>query len=321
MRRIPVRPFALLLVLVALAMVGLTVHRAGAAESAATMPSAPTFPPLPPIGERRVLIISIDGLRPDVLLRADAPRLRSLMKEGSFTFWAQTTAVAVTLPSHVSMLTGVTPQQHRIEWNRDLEFKEPVYPAVPTIFDLAHAAGMSTGMAVGKSKFSVLGKPGVIHDVYLPDEGKVTDAIVAKEAVRILREKRPRVMFVHLPDVDTVGHSIGWGTPEQVAAAGRADAAVGEVLNALDEKARVATLVIVSADHGGAGRGHGPDDARSRHIPWIASGPGISTNLDLTLFSELNVRTEDTFATACDYLGLTTRAVVGKPVKQIYATR
>src|SRR5262252_2056340 len=54
----------------------------------------------------RVLIISIDGLRPDLLLRAAMPRVRGLCSDGSYTFWAETTPEAYTLPCHISMLTG-----------------------------------------------------------------------------------------------------------------------------------------------------------------------------------------------------------------------
>ena len=71
--------------------------------------------PARPLAVRRVLIVSIDGLRPDALLRANAPAIRGLMQRGSFSMWARTTAVSVTLPSHVSMLTGVTPNHHHIE--------------------------------------------------------------------------------------------------------------------------------------------------------------------------------------------------------------
>ncbi|GIW74943.1 MAG: hypothetical protein KatS3mg104_0006 [Phycisphaerae bacterium] len=56
--------------------------------------------------EPRVLIISIDGLRPDLALRAEMPNLRSLLRNGSYSFWAYTTPAAITLPSHTSMLTG-----------------------------------------------------------------------------------------------------------------------------------------------------------------------------------------------------------------------
>src|SRR5690349_16024485 len=84
----------------------------------------------------RVLVISVDGLRPDLLARAYTPNLHALMQAGSFTLWARTTAVSVTLPSHVSMLTGVTPQRHEIDWNRDLPLSKPVYPRGSTLFDL-----------------------------------------------------------------------------------------------------------------------------------------------------------------------------------------
>src|SRR5262245_52214053 len=87
---------------------------------------------------RRVMIISIDGLRPDLLLRADAPKLRALLPQATFTFWATTVPHAITIPSHVSMLTGVVPRRHEIEWNKDLPLSEPVYPKVPTLFEIAH---------------------------------------------------------------------------------------------------------------------------------------------------------------------------------------
>lgn len=98
-----------------------------------------------PSTDHRVLIISVDGLRPDLLLRSKTPVLQKLMDQGSYTCWAQTTAVSVTLPSHVSMLTGVKPQIHQIEWNHDIPLSSPVYPKVPTLFELAKHAGYSTG--------------------------------------------------------------------------------------------------------------------------------------------------------------------------------
>ena len=63
-------------------------------------------------------------------------------------------------------------------------------------------------------------------------------------------------------------------------------------------------MVIVSADHGGAGLTHGADDARSRYIPWIIAGPGIKHGYDLTQRAEVEVRTEDSAAMICYLLGL-----------------
>src|SRR4051794_8442370 len=109
---------------------------------------AQTTRPIPQI--ERMVIISIDGCRPDLLLRADCPNVRTLVKDGAFSFWARTTAVSITLPSHVSMLTGVTPQKHGIVWNEDLPLQTPIYPKYPTIFELAHAAGYTTALISGK---------------------------------------------------------------------------------------------------------------------------------------------------------------------------
>jgi predicted AlkP superfamily pyrophosphatase or phosphodiesterase len=264
---------------------------------------AQTTRPIPQIDH--VLIISIDGLRPDVLLRAEAPRMHQLCHEGTFTFWARSTPASITLPTHVSMLTGVTPEKHAILWNGDLPLSQPVYPTAPTIFELAHRAGRTTAMVVGKSKFTVLDKPATIDFKFIPRVAKAEDAEVTSNAVRILRQHKPELMFVHLPSVDTVGHASGWGTPEQLAAVAGADACVGQILDTLsqaDLKAR--TLIILTADHGGAGRTHGAEDPRSRSIPWIAVGPGVRKDFDLTLLAELNVDVYDTFATACAVLAI-----------------
>jgi arylsulfatase A-like enzyme len=98
------------------------------------------------------------------------------------------------------------------------------------------------------------------------------------------------------------------------------DEQLGKLLAALDElQLRDKTVILISADHGGAGRTHGGDDPRSQHIPWIVSGPGIRPDYDLTQDPRLQVRTEDTFATVCYLLGLPPGDVEGKAVEQVVA--
>lgn len=110
----------------------------------------------------RVLIVSIDDCRPDVALRAEMPVLRSLLLQGSFTFWARTIDVAVTPPSHTSMLTGVTPARHKVDWNDDVGPERFHYPEFPTPMDLARQKGMTTALVAAKSKFVVLAQPGSV---------------------------------------------------------------------------------------------------------------------------------------------------------------
>src|SRR3984957_17743813 len=121
------------------------------ATTTATTTLAQPARPIPAI--QKVLIVSIDGLRPDLALRADTPTIHQLIKDGSFSFWARTTAESVTLPSHTSMLTGAQPIKHGIQWNMELPLDYPVYPAYPTLFQLAKKAGYTTAMAAGKNKF------------------------------------------------------------------------------------------------------------------------------------------------------------------------
>jgi arylsulfatase A-like enzyme len=259
--------------------------------------------PIPAV--EHVLIISIDGLRPDRALWANMPNLRSLAKGGTYSFWAKTTPLAITLPSHVSMLTGVAPYKHGIEWNRELPFSEPVYPRVPTVFEMAHRSGYTTVLVAGKSKFSALNKPGTLTDADVVPDHALNNDRVAEGAVARIEKIKPNLMFVHFPDVDATGHSKGWGSHEQLAAIERTDVFLGDILAALDRAdIRKSTVIIISADHGGTGLGHGPDDPRSRYIPWIANGPGIRKDYDLTQLRDLDVKTEDTAATTCYLLGL-----------------
>ncbi len=258
-------------------------------------------PAVQPPGGPRILIISIDGLRPDVLLRSTAPNIRALMRNGSFTFYARTTDLALTLPTHVSMLTGVRPEKHHVLWDMDRDTSGPYfhYAQAATLFELARKAGYSTAMAAGKSKFIALAKPGTIDWQFLP-ERDCRDEQVTAAAVKIIEEHRPQVMFVHLPSDDYTGHSRGWGSPEQIQTTNAADQCVGQLLAALRRQNLMqSTTVIVTADHGGMSYTHGGTDVRCRLIPWIISGPGIKKNLDLTSEYYLEVRVEDTFATAC----------------------
>src|SRR4051794_34513672 len=117
--------------------------------------------------------------------------MRDMMDTGSFTLWAKTTPASITLPSHVSMLTGVTPEVHAILWNADLPLAEPVFPASPTLFELARRAGYTTALVAGKSKFSVFDKPATkkhpaaLSFKYITASKKCDDAEVISHAIDI----------------------------------------------------------------------------------------------------------------------------------------
>jgi arylsulfatase A-like enzyme len=150
----------------------------------------------------------------------------------------------------------------------------------------------------------------------------VKDDVTGRQAAKIIHNFAPRLMFVHFGYNDSIGHGLGWGSKQQVAGLAATDAAIGEVFDALRAKnVFEETTIILSADHGGAGRGHGAKIEGSKYIPWIVAGPGIRQNIDLSGYVDWPIKTYDTFATACKVLDLLPPAEIdGTPVEPAFET-
>lgn len=260
---------------------------------------------------QHVVIISIDGLRPDALELADTPALDSLKAHGAYSPNAQTVSLSITLPSHASMLSGMTPDKHGILWG----VPYIGWPGMngPTLFNVAHDAGLSTAMVFGKQKMNYLALPNSVDQLFGAD---VHDTEVKKQTVALIQAGLPNVLFIHFPDVDRVGHAAGWMSPNQLHSITFVDGLIGEIVTALENGDYLnRTLLIITADHGGHDRSHGDDSPEDRTIPWLAVGPGVRAGVILTG----SIITYDTAATALYALNLPMPEVWdGKPVLEIF---
>ncbi len=106
-----------------------------------------------------LLLISLDGMRPDYVLMADEhglkiPNLRRLSAQGAHASGVRGVLPTVTYPSHTTILTGVWPARHGIFSNvvtdpmgKNLDgwywYAEDI--RVPTLWDAASKAGMKVG--------------------------------------------------------------------------------------------------------------------------------------------------------------------------------
>jgi predicted AlkP superfamily pyrophosphatase or phosphodiesterase len=106
-----------------------------------------------------LLMISIDGLRPDAVLEADAhglkiPHLRRILQDGVHASGVRGVLPTVTYPSHTTLVTGVWPLKHGIFSNQTFDplgknfegwywYSEDI--AVPTLWEAAAKAGLTTG--------------------------------------------------------------------------------------------------------------------------------------------------------------------------------
>lgn len=126
---------------------------------------------------RYLVVISVDGMRPDSYLAAESlqlkvPTLLTLMHEGAYSEGVEPVFPSVTYPSHVTLVTGTYPGKHGIvtnlAWdplNRNNDgwrwYSEDI--RVPTLWDRARARGLRT---------SLLGWPvtvGARADLRIPD--------------------------------------------------------------------------------------------------------------------------------------------------------
>lgn len=259
-----------------------------------TQTASPTVTATPQYQGRRVIILSIDGLRPDVIELTPMPNLLNLMKSSAYSLTAQTIYPSATLPSHSSMLTGLCPQKHGVDWNDYIP--ENGVALGTDLFDLAHAAGLETVMYVGKEKLQqVTDASSIDRFVWINDRDKVV-----MENLLVDFPQDFGVLFIHFATTDDMGHVHGWLSPEQLSVTWRADEALGELLTALDDRGiRDETLLIITADHGGHDKTHGSSMPEDMTIPWIASGLGIQPKQLTT-----NIQTMDTAATAAYVLDL-----------------
>lgn len=103
---------------------------------------------------KHLILISIDGLRPDFYLdkKWPAPVLQHMASEGSHAQGVKGIFPSVTYPSHTTIITGNLPHKHGIYYNSPFEpegatgrwYWEYESIEVPTIFSLVREAGKTS---------------------------------------------------------------------------------------------------------------------------------------------------------------------------------
>jgi arylsulfatase A-like enzyme len=268
-----------------------------AAAVANQAPAADSAGPLAKSGGKpadAVVLVSIDGLRPDIITPS-VKNLHRLYLQGASAKVARTIDRSATLPSHASMVSGVDPDQHGLDFNAYRPEHGNINRA--TMFSVAHAAGLPTYMFVGKAKLKhLLGKP---SDAQLKFAGMNCKRVV-KEALPQLQKLKRGVLFMHFADPDSSGHRVGWMTDDYNRAVQAADHCLGEVMDAIESGGRMSrTLLLVTSDHGGHGRSHGTRMEVDQRIPWFAWGGNTRRGR-----TDRDVHTTDTAATVIAALGL-----------------
>lgn len=244
--------------------------------------------------DRHVVLISIDGF-PAYLWsdpNAHIPTLRQLAANGARAERMTTSNPSITWPCHTTLVTGVTPEKHGVLGNGLISRQGPGKPTkiepwtdktrlvrVPTLYDIAHAAGLTTAesdwVAIFEAKtinwsFAELPHPdrpvekamiaaGVATTEDIagmgvgPNRRKIAfrDELWTRAAAFMFKQYRPNLLLHHTLNTDAAHHAYGPGTDPSYSALALADRLVADVVRAVDESgARAKTTFIITTDHG-----------------------------------------------------------------------
>ncbi len=80
----------------------------------------------PEVFMKKVVIVSIDGMRPDGFLECGSPFIREIMKKATYSLNGRTVFPSVTLPCHMSIFHSVPPERHGVTTNTYTAMVRPV---------------------------------------------------------------------------------------------------------------------------------------------------------------------------------------------------
>jgi len=246
---------------------------------------------LPTDPVRKVLVVGIDGIRPDILARVSTPNLDALARQGVMVQDARTGFPTVSGPGWSSFLNGVWPEKHGVT---DNEFTGKRYDLFPDFLTRIEEVRPELGtFAIADWTPLVRAEDGSPTISDRVDDRRVLDGYelgwveadeeTVQQAVGVLRGGDPDALFVYLGNPDETSHEYGSIGAEYRASIALADRHVGRLVAALRQRPTYAQedwLILSSTDHGRrTDGGHGGDTPEERTIYFLASGPAVHADL------------------------------------------
>ena len=231
----------------------------------------------------KVILISIDGMRPDGLKQCGNEYVDTLMKESSYTFNAQTVFPSVTLPFHLSMFQSVPPQRHGTLTN---DYAIPVRPVNGIFEQIRDSGNKRSAFFYGWEPLRDIATVRTLtaseyFSVYLDN----SDAILTGKALDSIKALNHDFVFLYMARTDDEGHTHGWMGAEYLDCINKAISNVKRVIDEVGDE----YTVIITADHGGHERSHGTDMPEDMTIPLFLRGREFEPGKELNDVSILDI--------------------------------
>ncbi len=314
-----ITPFRSLLLLIASACLVAAAHAADAAKT------------------RKVLLIGIDGCRPDAFSEENNPTIMRLAMTGLYVPFAYvggevgtaTEQETSSAPGWSTILTGVWADKHGVHTGsfgpgrmRPTEYPhvfhrvKSVKPELSGVSFVSWAPINKSIVGPVKGDFAALAEGDGSGPQHLKSDDDMHKLLLAR-----LANADDSFLFVHYDQPDGAGHNFGF-SPKVAAylSAGKTvDGRVAEILKTIQARKTFANedwLITLVTDHGGTGKSHGmqyPEVRRSFFIVNALSGGVPVRKLDLEL--PMTIVTP----TLADWLGVEPKAEWGWSNKSLFA--
>lgn len=213
-----------------------------------------------------LILVSIDGFRPDYLERGVTPTLNRLAAGGVRATAMRPSFPSVTFPNHYTLVTGLRPDHHGVVGNTMTDAAIPGarfrvgdgavtadrrwWDQAEPVWVTAERHGIRSGTMFWPGSEAAI--HGVRPTAWLPYDGKLAPQRRVDQLLSWLDHPaatRPAFLTLYFDDVDHAGHEYGPDAAQTTEAAAKVDAAIGQLLDGLKRRHLDANLVIVS-DHG-----------------------------------------------------------------------
>ena len=236
-----------------------------------------------PVGERAVILVSVDGLPADVVDSGRMPALDAMADDGVRARWMNPSFPTLTFSNHWTLATGLRPDRHGIVHNtmRDPALGRFVskeasakdarwWRGEPIWATLQRQGGIAATMFWPGSEIDDERRPRYLRafDKSLPAAARVQQVL---DWLELPSPRRPRLLTLYFDQYDVAAHADGARSPPADAALREIDAALARLRAGLNARGLggAVDLVLVS-DHGMADVVRGRFDRLDARVPMQA---------------------------------------------------
>ncbi len=227
----------------------------------------PAVPPAPsvPLGQQRVILISLDGFRADYLDRGRSPNLKRLADRGVRAEWLTPAFPTKTFPNHYTIVTGLYPEHHGVVANsmRDpalgsfrmsdsIAVRDARWWGGEPIWVTAERQGKRAAAFFWPGSEAPIGGIRATRwmrfDDTFPNAARI-DSVLTWASLP--EETAPVITTLYYSDVDHAGHDAGPDAAATDSAIMRVDSMIGRLVDGLAARALTDRVnILVVSDHG-----------------------------------------------------------------------